>query len=72
MYFNSKTEPSDGLNRQLSITLSDSGFTPCSVDISIMNMPDAPVINLPEKYVLILNLCTKPLLLCFLTFIATL
>ncbi|CAI8050929.1 hypothetical protein GBAR_LOCUS27939 [Geodia barretti] len=49
-YFNTETEPRDSVNRQLSISVSDPGFQPCSVDISILNIPDPPVIHLPENY----------------------
>lgn len=47
-YFNLLSEPSGQLVRQLSISLSDPSFQPCTVEIAVLNLPDAPVINLPD------------------------
>ena len=52
-YYNNKSEPSGQLDRLLTIHLSDLRFQPCSIDIAVLNTPDAPIIHLPDGYVFI-------------------
>lgn len=50
-YYNRETEPAGQVTRQLTIAVDVTGFQPCTVDISVLDLPDAPVIHLPNKSV---------------------
>ena len=49
-YYNSESEPAGDVPRQLYINLDYyPNFQPCSITINILDLPDPPIIHLPEK-----------------------
>lgn len=51
-YFNNLTEPNGQLQRVVNITLDRIlPFQPCTITVDVLNIPDPPVIHLPEGLV---------------------
>jgi hypothetical protein len=49
-YLNNKSEPSDQLIRPLTINITRPGFALCTINITVINIPDPPMIHIPPDY----------------------